>query len=179
MLKPVATYFFILFGIHAGFFLFFIYIIFLFLIKYGRFTERKLSLTIFPKTLINLLAFNCSVSSRKYVRANGLYFGSFRMINRAARQAFGIFRIFKRINRQAFVKLRMIKRAAGQCFGNSRIYNSEGKQAFGKLFLIKCNQYQNKIISRIFVAAGFHVFLSALCQFQFSVITKNQKFNTL
>ena len=179
MLKPVVSYFFILSGIFTGFFLSFIYLLYKFLVRYDMFAVRKLSLAIFPHMLFNLMALNTRVISRNYVRANGQCFGSFRMFKRAAGQTFGIHRIFKRINRQAFGILRMIKRVAGQCFGNSRMFKREGKLRFGKLFLIEFNQDQNKIIYRILVATGVQVILSALLQFQFSVITKNQKFNIL
>jgi hypothetical protein len=111
------------------------------------------------------VALNTRVISRKYVRADGQYFGSIRMIIHAIGQYFG--------------KLRKLKLADGQGFGNSRIFKREGKQIFGRLFFIEFNQNHSKSIYRIFVAVGFQVFLSALCQLQFSVISKNQKFNTL
>ena len=179
MLKPVVSYFFILSGIFTGFFLSFIYLIYKFLVRYDFFSERKLSLAIFPHILFNLMALNTCVISRNYVRANGQCFGSFRMFKRATGQTFGILRIFKRINRQAFGILRMIKLTAGQCFGNSRMFKREGKQRFGRLYLIEFNHYQNKIIYRILVAAGVQVFLSALWQNSFLLYQKNQKFNTL
>ena len=179
MLKPVVSYFFILSGIFTGFFLSFIYLIYKFLVRYVFFSERMLSLAIFPHILFNLMALNTRVISRNYVRANGQCFGSFRMFKRATGQTFGILRIFKRIKRQAFGILRMIKLSAGQCFGNSRMFKREGKQRFGKLYLIEFNHYQNKIIYRILVAAGVQVFLSALWQNRFLLYQKNQKFNTL
>lgn len=89
MLKPVVSYFFILSGIFTGFFLSFIYLIYKFLVRYDIFEVRKLSLAIFPHFLFKLMALNTRVISRKFVRANGQCFGSFRMFKREGKQRFG------------------------------------------------------------------------------------------